>query len=137
MKLSNIFESDRYGIKDYPHKKEDLIDIYNYILDYYNIDTNSIGIEDFIFTANVIDFSELVPEIQELIKKYKLDSADTDRIQQINKSIDPTYPIYVHENHIIAGTHRAIIYLLNGIKSPNIYDVSIDENNFEGSEDYF
>jgi hypothetical protein len=121
-----ITESSYREIDNYPHIKDDIIDIYDYILDYYNVDSDTLDIMDFEFTKQVMPLSALESEIKPLLKNYATHPDDAKRVEAILAKPDTSYPIYVHEGHIIAGTHRSVAYTKLGVEQVIVYIVDIE-----------
>ena len=126
MKTFKEYLTESYGIHNYKEQKADVIDLYDYILNYYEVDSNEIGMEDINIEKTKLKLSDL-EEVPDLVKKYEKFPEDKKRVDKIRKNIDKKYPIFLHDEHIIAGTHRAVAFKLENIDNVIIYNVSLDD----------
>jgi len=108
--LVNINES-LDTIVNYPHKREDMLDVSEYLMNTLYIESHDFDPNDMNFIADVVDINT-ISEMPLLVRAFN-NPDDMARVNKISKSLNPNYPIYLHNGEIIAGVHRSIAYYLN------------------------
>ena len=115
------------NIPNYPQKKEDLLDCYNYLIkntNYYECD-EEFDISDFDFEYKEIDISTIKSEIQKLKEFLSNLEHDQLRIKKIEECLSLDFPIYLYKGEIIAGVHRSVAYLNKKITTIPVVEISI------------